>query len=205
MKGIVAVIVYSLSLFLGYFLYKKYGNKLGDYINEIAEEWPDIPNWLNWTLGILLFFGCVAAQSTLLFESILIWLIFLVIIPFFFLPIVNSKVFNFLSVSTLFLTGFFSISLFFNVDNTRDIIGEKFISNYSVYYTTEYVQRGDADFEVDVAHVETGDSNMDFILESIFPHVYRVIIGLIVALSMLMHITLREKNKLIRTGYNNGS
>ncbi len=96
------------------------------------------------------------------------------------MPIRNRKAYNFLSVTTFFITAFFAITLFFSVDNSRDIIGETFISGYDVYYTTETVQRDYGDDEIEVAHVNTGNDNLDFVLESIFPFAYRIIIGLIV-------------------------
>ena len=202
MKIAIELIVYGLSLYLAYRLYKKYDKVLGLYVDEVVSDWPGVPNWLNWALGIFLFFGCVFAQVTIFFESIILWLVLLIIVPFFYLPIRNSKTYSILSVSTFFLTAFFSATLFFSVDNSRDIIGESFISNYEVYYTTEYYQTNYDDGEVEVAHINTGNKTLDFVLESIFPFVYRIFIGLVVIFSLLMNISLREKNKLIKKGYN---
>jgi len=140
---------------------------------------------------------------TIFFESIIVWLILLIIVPFFYLPIKNSKTYNILSVLTFFLTTFFAITLFFSVDNSRDIISKSFISNYNVYYTTEYHQTRYDDKEVDIAHVNTGNKNLDFALESIFPCIYRISIGLIIIFSLLMNISLKEKNKLIKKVKNN--
>lgn len=205
MKIAIEIIVYGLSIYLMYKLYKKYNKKLGLYVDECINDWPDIPKWINWALGFLLLFGCVFAQASIFFESIIIWLALLIIVPFFYLPITNAKTYNILSVSTFFLTVVFSITLFFNIDNSRDIIGESFISNYKVHYTTEYYQTDYDDGEVEVAHVNTGNDTLDFFLESIFPIVYRIFIGLILIFSLLMNISLREKNKLIKTGYNTRS
>jgi hypothetical protein len=203
MKILIEIIVCVLSLYLAYRLYKRYNKILGLYIDEVTSDWPDIPNWFNWTLGILLFLGCIFAQVTIFFESLIIWLILLIIIPFFYLPIINGKIYNFLSVTTFFLTAFFSITLFFSVDNSRDVIGESFIPNYEVYYTTEYVQTDYGDEEIEVAHVNTGSDTLDFLLESIFPFAYRILIGFIVIFSLLMNVFLRGKNKIIKNGYNN--
>lgn len=199
MKVIIEIIVYGLSLYLAYLLYKKYYKTINIYIDEAINDWIDIPNWINRGLGIFLFVGCIFAQVTLFFESIVIWLFLLIIMPFFYLPIKNKQAYNFLSVTTFFITAFFAITLFFSVDNSRDIIGETFISDYDVYYTTEYVQRDYGEDEIEVAHVNTGNDNLDFVLESIFPFGYRIIIGFIVIFSLLMNISLKEKNKLIRT------
>ena len=198
METIIEIIIYGLSLYLVYRLYKKYNKILESQINEVIANWPDIPNWLNWALGIFLFIGCVVAQVTMFFESIIIWLILLIIIPFVYLLIKNNKTYNMLSVLTFFLTTFFAITLFFSIDNSRDIIGKSFISNYNVYYTTEYYQTRYDDGEVEVAHVNTGNKTLDFTLESLFPYIYRIFIGLIIIFSLLMNISLKEKNKLIK-------
>jgi hypothetical protein len=120
--------------------------------------------------------------------------------PIFYLPIKNKQVYNFLSVTNLFISIFFAITLFFSVDNSRDIIGETFISDYEVYYTTETIQRDYGDEEFELAHVNTGNDNIDFVLESIFPVAYRIVIGFILIFSLLMNISLKGKNKLIRNG-----
>jgi len=202
MEIVIEIIVYGLSLFLAYRLYIKYNKILGSYIDEVVSEWPNIPKGLNYLFGLFLFVGCVAAQLTIFFESIIIWLVLLIIVPFFYLPIRNSRTYNICSVTTFFLTAFFSVSLFLSVDNSRDIIGESFIPNYKVYYTTEYYQTDYDDGEVEVAHVNTGNKTFDFVLESIFPFVYRIFIGLVVIFSLLMNLSLRAKNKLIKKGYN---
>lgn len=201
MKIVIEIIVYGLSLFLAYRLYMKYNKILSSYIDEVVGEWPDIPNWLNWVFGIFLFNVCIVAQITIFFESVIIWLVLLIIVPFFYLPIRNSKTYNILSVTTFFLTASFSVTLFFSVDNSRDIIGESFISNYNVYYTTEYYLTDYDDVEVKVAHVNTGNKMLDFVLESVFPFVYRIFIGFVVVFSLLKNLSLREKNKLIINGY----
>lgn len=202
MKNVIELFVYSLSLYIAYRLYKKFSDKLGKYISEVSEKWPDIPNWLNWILGILLFAGSIIMQVTLFFESVIVWLVLLIIIPFFFLPISNGKIFNFLSVTTFFLTSFFAVTLFFNEDNSRDVIGEAFVPNYKVYYTTEIVQvdygeAGVEEEEKEIAHINTGNNTLDFFLESIFPFVYRILLGIIIILSLILNISIREKNKLI--------
>lgn len=153
MKIIIEIIVYGLSLYLAYLLYKRYYKTITIYIDEAINDWIDIPNWINWGLGIFLFVGCIFAQVTLFFESIVIWLFLLIIMPFFYLPIKNKQAYNFLSVTTFFITAFFAITLFFSVNNSRDIIGETFIFDYDVYYTTEYVQRDYGEDEIEVAHV----------------------------------------------------
>lgn len=202
MKTIIVIIIYWLSLYLAYRLFEKYNKILGLYIDEIASNWPNIPDWLNLGLGIFLFFGCVFAQIEIFFESVIIWLVLSIIVPFFYLPITNSKVYNMLSGFTFFVTVFFAITLFFSVDNSRDIIGKSFISNYNVHYTTEIVRHnnGELDYEseVEVAHVNTGNKALDFTLEWIFPCIYRISIGLIIIFSLLMNISLKEKNKLIK-------
>jgi len=203
MKVVIEIIVYGLSLYLAYRLYKRYNKILEAYIDEVINDWPNTPEWLNWILGIFLFIGCTVAQVQYFFESLIVWLILLMIIPFFYLPIKNDKIYNILSVSTFFLTAFFSITLFFNVNNSRDIIGDSFISNYDVYYTTEYYQTDYYDGEKEVAHVNTENETLDFVLESIFPYAYRIFVGFIVIFALLFNISLREKNKIIKNGYNN--
>ena len=193
MNTIIEIIVDGLSLFLGLILYMIYNKIFSSYLEEVASDWPDIPNWLNWGFGIFLFLGCLVAQDTIFFESIIIWLILLIIVPFFYLPIRNSRTYNILSVTTFFLTAFFSVTLFFNIHNSRDLIGESFIPNYNVYYTTEYYQSDYADYEVKVAHVNTGNKTLDFMLESIFPFVYRSFIGLVSIFSLLTNLSLSKK------------
>lgn len=200
MEIVIELLVYGLGLYFAYRLYKKYRKKLGKYINEIVEEWPDIPDWLNFILGISLLVGSMLMQRIFFFESLIIWLILLIIIPFFYLPINNSKIFNLLSVLTFFLTTFFAITLFFSVDNSRDIIGESFIPDYEVYYTTEFVQYDYGEEEIEIAHINTGNNTLDFILESIFPYAYRILIGLVIILSLMMNIFIRKKNRLIKNG-----
>jgi len=198
MNTLIEIIVYGLSLFLALILLPLYMKKLSSYIEEVVCDWPDIPNWLNWVFGVFLFLGCLTAQDTIFFESIVIWLVLLIIVPFFYLPIRNSRTYNILSVTTFFLTAFFSVTLFFNIDNSRDLIGKSFIPNYKVYYTTEYYQTDYVDKEVKVTHVNTGNKTLDFVLESIFPFVYRSFIGLIEFFSLLTNLSLRKKNKLIK-------
>jgi hypothetical protein len=67
----------------------------------------------------------------------------------------------------------------------------------NVYYTTEYYQTDYDDGEVEVAHVNTGNKTLDFMLESVFPYVYKISIGFIVIFSLLLNVSLREKNKII--------
>jgi len=198
MNTLIEIIVYGLSLFLALILLPLYMKKLSSYIEEVVCDWPNIPNWLNWVFGVFLFLGCLTAQDTIFFESIVIWLVLLIIVPFFYLPIRNSRTYNILSVTTFFLTAFFSVTLFFNIDNSRDLIGKSFIPNYKVYYTTEYYQTDYVDKEVKVTHVNTGNKTLDFVLESIFPFVYRSFIGLIEFFSLLTNLSLRKKNKLIK-------
>ena len=198
MNTLIEIIVYGLSLFLALILLPLYMKKLSSYIEEVVCDWPDIPNWLNWVFGVFLFLGCLTAQDTIFFESIVIWLVLLIIVPFFYLPIRNSRTYNILSVTTFFLTAFFSVTLFFNIDNSRDLIGKSFIPNYKVYYTTEYYQTDYVDKEVKVTHVNTGNKTLDFVLESIFPFVYRSFIGLIEFFSLLTNLSLIKKNKLIK-------
>lgn len=202
MKTAIEIIIYGLSFYLAYRLYNKYYKILALYSNEVVRDWPNIPSWLNWALGIILFFGCLSSQATFFFESLICWLILLIIIPYFYLPIRNGKIYNILSVSTFFLTAFFSFTLFFSVDNSRDIICESFIPNYDVYYTTEHYQTDYDDYEREVAHVNTGNDTLDFVLETIFPFAYRILLGFIVIFSLLLNVSLREKNKIIKNGYN---
>ena len=202
MKTAIEIIIYGLSFYLAYRLYNKYYKILALYSNEVVRDWPNIPSWLNWALGIILFFGCLSSQATFFFESLICWLILLIIIPYFYLPIRNGKIYNILSVSTFFLTAFFSFTLFLSVDNSRDIICESFIPNYDVYYTTEYYQTDYDYHEREVAHVNTGNDTLDFVLETIFPYAYRILLGFIVIFSLLLNVSLREKNKIIKNGYN---
>ena len=202
MKTAIEIITMGLSFYLAYRLYNKYYKILALYSNEVVRDWPNIPSWLNWALGIILFLGCLSSQATFFFESLICWLILLIIIPYFYLPIRNGKIYNILSVSTFFLTAFFSFTLFFSVDNSRDIICESFIPNYDVYYTTEYYQTDYDDHEREVAHVNTGNDTLDFVLETIFPFAYRILLGFIVIFSLLLNVSLREKNKIIKNGYN---
>ena len=150
MKNIIELLVYSFSLYIAYRLYKKYSDKLQKYVSEVTQTWPDIPYWANCVLGISLLIGSIFIQLEMFFVSVIIWLILLLVIPFFFLPIINKKIFNFLSVTNFLLTSFFAVTLFFNVDNSRDIIGKSFIPNYKVFYTTGLVRvdYGDAGQEV---------------------------------------------------------
>lgn len=200
---IVVIIGYVLYALFGFILIMKYNGTLSRYIDEVISDWPDIPNWLNFTFGLILFSVCIFAQIAIFYEAIIIWIVLLIIVPFFYLPIRNSKTYNLLSITTFFLTAFFSVTLFMSVDNSRDIIGESFIKNYKVYYTTEYYQTNyDDEREVEIAHINTGNKTFDVVLELIFPLVYRIFIGLIVIFSLLLNISLREKNKLIKEGYN---
>lgn len=186
------VIILGLSLYLAYKIYKKYGKNLESHIEYVLNNWPDIPSWLNCILGFSLFIGCVFVQITIFFESVVIWLVLLIIAPFAYSLIKNIKIYNTLSTLTFLLTTFFAITLFFSVDNSRDIIGKSFIPNYNVHYTV------DDEREVEVAHINTGSKTLDFTLESIFPYIYRISIGLIIVFSLLMNISLKEKNKLIK-------
>ena len=204
-KAIIEIVVYGLCLYWAYKLYNRYNIIVGAYIDEVVNDWPKVPNWLNWLLGILLFLGCVFVQTKFFFESLIIWLILLFIIPFFYLPIKNGKTYNILSATTFFIISFFSVTLFFSVDNSRDIIGEVFISNYDVYYTTEYYQTQYDDREVEVPHINTGNEALDFFLESIFPYAYRIFIVFICIFSFLLNISFREKNKLFSNSNKNSS
>jgi hypothetical protein len=201
MKIVIELLVYLLSLYFAYRLYKKFSDRLEKYVNEVTEKWPNIPYWLNCILGISLLIGSIVMQLTMFFVSVTVWLVLLIIIPFFFLPITNRKIFNFLSVTTFLLTSFFAITLFFNVNNSRDIIGEAFIPNYKVFYTTEIVRvdygTGYEEKEKEIPHIYTGDNTLNYFLESIFPFVYRILLGIIIILSLMLNISIREKNKLI--------
>ena len=178
--------------------------RINIYIDETINDWIDIPIWMNLGLGILLFVGCYFAQKTIFFQSIVIWLFLLIILPFCYLPIKNKEVYNFLSITTIFITTFFAITLIFNFDNSRDIIGETFITDYEVYYTTETVPTTSFDGrtidgveDVEIAHVNTGNKNLDFFLEELFI-VYLIVIVFVVIFSLLINISLKEKRKLIR-------
>ncbi len=80
MKIIIEIIVYGLSLYLAYRLYKRYYKTISIYIDEAINDWIDIPNWINWGLGILLFVGCIFAQVTIFFQSFVIWLFLIIIV-----------------------------------------------------------------------------------------------------------------------------
>jgi len=198
MKYIANIVFLLLSIYLAYFFYKKYHKILRAHINEVLSNWPNLPSWLNVIILFFLLGVCFIFQFEFLFESIIVWFFLLIILPFLYLRIKNIKIYNVLSVTTLILTSFFSITLFFNMDNSREIIGNTFISNYSVYYKTEYYQTRYDESEIEVAYVNTGNKVLDFILESIFPFVYRALIFLVMIYSLLLNIFLKEKNKIIR-------
>lgn len=70
-----------------------------------------------------------------------------------------------------------------------------------MFYTTELgpsIGDGDSD-EIEVAHIHTGDSTLDFIFKSLFPLIYRLFIVFIVIFSLLINIYVREKNPFIKT------
>lgn len=113
MEIVIKLIIYSFIFIYAFILYRKYGKKLGEYFAEMFNPLLAIPIWLFWTFTILLFFLCVIIQASVLFESLIIWLVLSIIIPFFYSPIRNNRIFNFLSISTFFLTTIFSVTLFF--------------------------------------------------------------------------------------------
>jgi hypothetical protein len=202
MEVFIEVIVYGLSLLLGYLLMKKHGKELNLFFEQVVSEWPSIPNWSNWVLGILLVGSVIVLQKWFFFESLIVWILLVIIAPFFYLSINKFQIFSFLQVLTFFITIFYALALFFGIDNSRDVICESLIPNYSVYYTTEDVTVSDpgggyTTEEREIAHVETGNNALDFMLERMFPYVFRIAIGLTILLSLKINISIRMKHQII--------
>jgi len=198
----IEVVVYGLSLLLGYLLLKKHGKELNLFFEQVVSEWPSIPNWINWVLGIFLFCSVIVLQMLFFIESLIAWIFLVIIVPFFYLSIHKSQIFSFLQVLTFFITTFYAVALFFGVDNSRDVICKSLIPNYSVYYTTEDVTVNDpgggyTTEEREIAHVETGNTSVDYMLERIFPYAFRIAIGLTILLSLKINISIRMKHQII--------
>ena len=202
MGTFIEIVVYGLSLLLGYLLLKKHGKELNSFFDQVVSEWPSIPNWVNWVLGIFLFGSVIVLQMSFFIESLIVWILLVIIVPFFYLSINKSQIFSFLQVLTFFITTFYAVALFFGVDNSRDAICKILIPNYSVYYTTENVgvrtpDGFETEEEREIAHVETGNTSVDFILERIFPYAFRIAIGLTILLSLKINISIRRKHQII--------
>lgn len=202
MGTFIEIVVYGLSLLLGYLLLKKHGKELNLFFDQVVSEWPSIPNWVNWVLGIFLLCSVMVLQMSFFIESLIVWILLVIIVPFFYLSINKSQIFSFVQVLTFFITIFYAVALFFGVDNSRDTICKILIPNYSVYYTTENVSVRTPDgFETEeereIAHVETGNTSVDFILERIFPYAFRIAIGLTILLSLKINISIRRKYQVL--------
>lgn len=184
-------------------VYQRKGKEIGVYIEEVAADWPNFPKWINYVIFMaILPLSCIALQVSFLFESLFLWITLLFIIPFFYLPIKNGTTYNLLTVTTFAITMFYGIALFFNTDKTRDIIGEYFIRNYEVSYTTEYYTANNdygTEHDVNIAHINTGNQNLDFFMESMFPLLFRSFTALIIITSLLFNISMRKKNKMLRS------
>ena len=202
MRTFIEIVIYGLSLLLGYLLLKKHGKELNLFFNQVVSEWPSIPNWVNWFLGIFLLCSVIVLQISFFIESLIAWILLVIIVPFFYLSINKSQIFSFVQVLTFFITIFYAVILFAVVDNSRDKICEILIPNYSVYYTTETVMVSDysGGYDTDereVAHIETGNTTVDFMLERIFPYAFRIVVGLAILLSLKINISIRRKYQVL--------
>lgn len=210
LKVIIDVVTYGLGIYYGLHLILKHGDKLKKYFNDILEGYPKMPQWLNWTLGIVLFLCCIIVQIIFFKISLIFWLFLLIIVPITYIKIKNRKIINSLQVILFFICTFYAIVLFVNIDDSRDLIGKSLLPNYRVYYKTESVQvdyydLGTEDKEKEIAYVHTGNKNADFFFEKIFPVIFRLIIALLFLASLFINISIMNiinKNKMISENIN---
>jgi hypothetical protein len=198
---VLELLIYGISLLIIYLFYKKFKNEIGDQFDEFLKEWP-LPNWLNYVIGIPLFPILILLQLDFYFESFIIWLISIFIIPFLFFSIKKTNVFNVFQALTLFLTLTFGIVIFFSLNNSRDIICDTLINNYEVEYTTEYYIDSNGDgHEREIPIINSGNESLDFILVQIFPVVYHSFIALLLLWNLKINISIRRKFNIIQESH----
>jgi len=183
-----ALIIYPLSIFIGYQLDKLYNNKVSNYFLDNLYQWSSA-----YTLGFLLFIICVIFQSSIFFESIIIWLIALFVMPFISLSI-ESKEHNIISSLTFLIAVSLTIGLMYNLDKTRDFIGQTFISDYRVEY--DYVPVHDEIKKI--IYINTDNKNLDYILRDVFPIVYNLFTISLLIISFLLNIMIANRKELLK-------
>ena len=193
------LIFIGLILFLTYFIYKKSKKTISNYFEDVLGNWVVPSISLFFFTFFCLIFVCGLIQIFFFLSSIIIWGILLTVAPFLFLPIVNKKLYNFLSEITLFIIVAYSIALTTQVDKSRKVIAEKFISNYDLYYSSKIIETEYGDEDISIMHIKTGNNYLDFVIGSNFSYFYRTLIWLILMYSIYININLRNKNKLIRS------
>jgi len=200
MRYFIQHLIYLLGIYLVYRFSGKFGTKILDYIKEVLNQWPKLPKWLNWVFGVVLVVVSIILQDDLFFASLIGWLILSIILPLLFLLYLpNIKSLNLLSVTSFLVTTFFALILIFNSDHARDKICKTFMPEYKVSYTTEIVKARhieDDDREIENAHIDTGNKSLDFFLESVFTGAFDILITILILVSWLLNISIRDKRRL---------
>jgi hypothetical protein len=173
----IQILSLAIGCLLLYAIYIRFGKYFKEYVDDTLSYWPKLPSWVNWVLGIFLFFACTVIFFVNFNYSIAIWFGLLLVMPFALSISPGNKLLNRINVVSFLVSLFFSLVLFGNIDRTRDFIGHSFISNYKVEYKTVKkhgtTPDGDPeDWEEEEPFFYTGNPNKDYFLKTVFPIIY---------------------------------
>lgn len=172
----VMALIYVITFYALYKLYGKHRVLITSYLSNFNNLSPKYPLWLNVILIISVFLLSVTLQIWFLWVSVLFWLFILV-----FHTTINFYGYKFFSLvlfkSTFMFVVVYGGILLFLAESVRDGMGYYFIADYNVVYTTEsshkYNSYIDSE-EVLFSHVQAGNEYLNYFLQFLFPHVYRV-------------------------------
>lgn len=195
----IRILYVSLVIFFGYLLLSKFPKKIKTEMNDIIKNWA-IPGWLNYIVVIIIVLPALwVRQNNFFFESLLIWFIFLFIVPFMLLSLNRDIVFKVILNVMLFITLGYGLALCFQVNNARDNICSNILNNYEIEYTTEYSTDYNGDeHENEIPHIMTGHKFWDIFLEQFFPFVFIPIIALLLIIHLKLIISIRTKYEILR-------